>query len=553
MASGQESARQKMINLMYLVFIAMLALNMSKEVLATFGIIQNEVSKSSKLLQSNNSDLISAIKSSAEESPLKWKAPFETVNLVSNTAEELLSFLNSDSIKRPIKMELNKFQREVDGSIPDSIPDYQVMDKTQYFDELFFNGDYKNSENTGYNASGTLFVSLINNFKEVSIQAIETSNTGENDSVVKKKWDQNKKSLIAKINNSFDTKAVKVGRRDDQISGWLNFNFEGFPEIASITKLALMEEDVHNVVNDLITVIKQSIEGENLNTLKAIVGDVNNYYRGDKLTGTISLGKYDPTFIANRIVINGKEYDPSQVMENGQIILEKLNTRVGSVGERTLTGEIIFDRTDPDSGEKIEVKIPIEQIYRVNPSLAIVSNDDMQVVFRDIDNNLSISMIGVSDSDLQIVSPSGVKKNGTGKYILSGAKGDKVTIKTRDKSSGNTASIDFAVIKLPKPTAIFGNGKALVAKSKIGGSTLKAVYDDDRLNNSLSPRVVSFKMRIGVKYIGQSVSNKLSSKMKAAIKKAKKGESISIYDISVKSSKISGLITPKTDIAVTVK
>ena len=299
--------------------------------------------------------------------------------------------------------------------------------------------------------------------------------------------------------------------------------------------------------------LKQSIEGENLNTLKAIVGDVNNYYRGDKLTGTISLGKYDPTFIANRIVINGKEYDPSQVMENGQIVLEKLNTRVGSVGERKLTGEIIFDRTDPDSGEKIEVKIPIEQIYRVNPSLAIVSNDDMQVVFRDIDNNLSISMIGVSDSDLQIVSPSGVKKNGTGKYILSGAKGDKVTIKTRDKSSGNTASIDFAVIKLPKPTAIFGNGKALVAKSKIGGSTLKAVYDDDRLNNSLSPRVVSFKMRVGVKYIGQSNSNRLSSKMKAAIKKAKKGESISIYDIRVKSSKISGLISPKTDIAVTVK
>ena len=67
------------------------------------------------------------------------------------------------------------------------------------------------------------------------------------------------------------------------------------------------------------------------------------------------------------------------------------------------------------------------------------------------------------------------------------------------------------------------------------------------------PRVVSFKMRVGVKYIGQSNSNRLSSKMKAAIKKAKKGESISIYDISVKSSKISGLITPKTDIAVTVK
>ena len=94
--------------------------------------------------------------------------------------------------------------------------------------------------------------------------------------------------------------------------------------------------------------------------------------------------------MANRIVINGNEYDPNQVMENGQIVLEKLGTGVGGVGEKTLTGEIIFDRTDPDTGEKVEVKIPIEQLYRVNPSLAIVSNEDMQVVYEDYDNNLSI-------------------------------------------------------------------------------------------------------------------------------------------------------------------
>ena len=553
MASGQESARQKMINLMYLVFIAMLALNMSKEVLATFGIIQNEVNKSSKLLESSNEDLIMAMKSSAEESPLKWEAPFETVSLVSNAADELLSFLNSDSIKRPIKMELNKFQREVDGSIPDSIPDYQVMDKTQYFDELFFSGAYVNAENTGYNSSGNEFVRLINNFKEVSIAAIENSNIGENDTVVKKKWDQNKNSIITQINNGFSTNEVKVGRRDDQVAGWLNFNFEGFPEIASITKLALMEEDVHNVVNDLITILKQSIEGENLNTLKAIVADVNNFYKGDRLTGTIALGKYDPTFVANRIVINGNEYDPNQVMENGQIVLEKLGTGVGGVGEKTLTGEIIFDRTDPDTGEKVEVKIPIEQLYRVNPSLAIVSNEDMQVVYEDYDNNLSISMLGVSDSDLQIVSPSGVKKVGSGKYVLSGAKGPKTTIKLRDKSTGNTASIQFDVIDLPRPTAIFGKGGSFVAKSSIVTGSLKAVYDDQRLQNGLSPKVVSFKMRIGLKQVGSSKGSKLSSKMKAEVKKAKKGQSITIYDIKIKSSKIKKLISAKSDVGITIK
>ena len=71
----------------------------------------------------------------------------------------------------------------------------------------------------------------------------------------------------------------------------------------------------------------------------------------------------------------------------------------------------------------------------------------------------------------------------------------KVTIKTRDKSSGNTASVDFDVIPLPKPTVIFGSGSANLSKPKITGGNLKAEYDDDRLNNSLKPRVVSFKVK----------------------------------------------------------
>ena len=100
MASGQESARQKMINLMYLVFIAMLALNMSKEVLATFGVITTDVNKSSGILDGNNADLIAAMKNSSVEDSLKWKAPYETVNMVSIAANELLDFLSTDDMKR---------------------------------------------------------------------------------------------------------------------------------------------------------------------------------------------------------------------------------------------------------------------------------------------------------------------------------------------------------------------------------------------------------------------------------------------------------------------
>ena len=46
MAGGYLSPRQKMINLMYLIFIAMLALNMSKEVLSAFGLMNEQFTES---------------------------------------------------------------------------------------------------------------------------------------------------------------------------------------------------------------------------------------------------------------------------------------------------------------------------------------------------------------------------------------------------------------------------------------------------------------------------------------------------------------------------
>jgi len=54
MAGGKQTPRQKMINLMYLIFIAMLALNMSKEVLAAFGLMNEKLEQSNAKTDENN-------------------------------------------------------------------------------------------------------------------------------------------------------------------------------------------------------------------------------------------------------------------------------------------------------------------------------------------------------------------------------------------------------------------------------------------------------------------------------------------------------------------
>ena len=61
MAAGKQDSRQKMINMMYLVFIAMLALNISKEVLATLGIVSEDLKKSTDLLMEDINEYYNVI------------------------------------------------------------------------------------------------------------------------------------------------------------------------------------------------------------------------------------------------------------------------------------------------------------------------------------------------------------------------------------------------------------------------------------------------------------------------------------------------------------
>ena len=66
MAAGKQDSRQKMINMMYLVFIAMLALNISKEVLATLGILNEDIENSIKSKSEKSNELYRVFAQNAE-------------------------------------------------------------------------------------------------------------------------------------------------------------------------------------------------------------------------------------------------------------------------------------------------------------------------------------------------------------------------------------------------------------------------------------------------------------------------------------------------------
>ena len=103
MAGGKASARQKMINLMYLVFIAMMAMNMSKEVLSAFGLMEAKFAESNSMTTTSNSALLADLITKGEEKPEEFAVASNKAQQVSTISDNLFKFIETlkiDLLKR---------------------------------------------------------------------------------------------------------------------------------------------------------------------------------------------------------------------------------------------------------------------------------------------------------------------------------------------------------------------------------------------------------------------------------------------------------------------
>src|SRR5690606_9202550 len=126
MASGKQTPRQKMINLMYLVFIAMLALNMSKEVLTAFGLLNEKLTESNQTTTQRNAAFMAGLDAKVEEQPAKYAPLKEKAVRVDELSTNVNNYIES------LKTDLNAKQ--------DDLTDYETMDRSDQLDEMFFTG-----------------------------------------------------------------------------------------------------------------------------------------------------------------------------------------------------------------------------------------------------------------------------------------------------------------------------------------------------------------------------------------------------------------------------
>ena len=154
MAGGKLSPRQKMINLMYLIFIAMLALNMSKEVLSAFGLMNEKLTESNEAATERNSAFMASLEQQAIDQPEKYEPLKAQAEQISNLANEFNVYLSD------LKSKMN--------ATVDDPQDYEIMDKGDYLDEHFFIGDKLKPE-------GQEFLDHISNLEMVLLEILAES------------------------------------------------------------------------------------------------------------------------------------------------------------------------------------------------------------------------------------------------------------------------------------------------------------------------------------------------------------------------------------------
>ena len=129
MAGGNLSPRQKMINLMYLVFIAMLALNMSKEVLSAFGLLEKKITEANVATDLRNDAFMANLAVKATDEPQTYSELNEKAKRVNTLSDNLDNYIEG------LKSEMMSTVKA------DEQDNYEVQDKPDFLDTKFFQGD----------------------------------------------------------------------------------------------------------------------------------------------------------------------------------------------------------------------------------------------------------------------------------------------------------------------------------------------------------------------------------------------------------------------------
>ncbi len=505
MAGGKLTPRQKMINLMYLVFIAMLAMNMSKEVLSAFGLMNEKFESSNTSSVQSNQGLLMALDAKASEAKGEFALAAETAHKVEKTTKDFYDYVGT--LKTEV---LNGFEVDAEtGKLP-----YEEMDKGDNIDSWFVG--------EGYSPRGNEIIAKIEKYKADMKAALGT--------------DKKYAAILSEIDKKFDLADVK--NKEGIADKYLAYHFKGFPAVASIAKLSAWQNDIKKSESDVYSSAlgKAAVAAASYSNYQAIVVlDKNAYFQGEAVTGKVVLGRYDEN--TKPTSVTGAKLDPA----TGQA---KIALTAGGVGEQNIAGQFTF----VEDGKTIPLKFAGKYVVVPRPNSATIAADKMNVVYRGVVNPMSISFAGISDKDVTASAP-GLSKVGNGKYNMSPGGGTEVVISVSGRMSDGKVATDKRVYRIkgiPGPTGTIRGETGVVKgpKSNLEISTVGAKLEDFDFQVDLN--VVGFNFKVTGQPTVVVSGDRLNAQCKSILARCGRGDQVTISEIKTKLVGAGSYLLPRT-------
>lgn len=552
MAGGKETPRQKMIGMMYLVLTALLAMNISKDVLEAFKTVNSGLEKTQATLTGKSSTTMTDFEAKFNQNKDKVGPFLNEAKKVEAEATKILAHI--EEMKARVMAASHKgnadgtgWEEYFDQSTGRAISMYdkekiKKPDENQNNTAMLVGGHPQEPRTDAWSAAelkGKL-ESYRNFLTSISVKEV-TGNT----------WTPSKQ-FVDGINKAFGFEDVL---EDELMVKWETKNFFHVPMAAVITNLTKLQVDVENAKADLLSELTSGIEGKSykFTALKPLVVPQSNYIlRGDSFRADVLLAAYDATnapaiYISSNLRAEGDStaYTPdanAAPIKIGKDGLGKLRLASSSLGlgEKSFKGVIKYKGP---SGE-IEDHPFIVPAFTVAEPALVVSPTKMNVFYRGLPNPVEISVPGIPQEKLQ-VSISGnhsINKEGSEWIVKPG--GDKeatitVTATMPDGSKQRMGDKLFRVKPIPDPVPIFAGKKpsdnTVPKADAVVASGLIAKMEN--FDFEVSVKVQSFAMvfiRDGQVIEKTSNSNALTDEMAANLKKVGQGQKIYIEKIVVK-------------------
>jgi gliding motility-associated protein GldM len=492
---GNESPRQKMINLMYLVLMAMLALNVSAEVLNAFKIIRDGINVSIVNIDLGIDRVMAGFQANMSIDPVKTKPAYDKALKAVEISNELDKFISQ------LEEEITVAAGGIDAELTGDVVERDNVDVPT----------------------------------RIMVDNVEAAPQGP---ILKAKINETRRALMGLVDPK-DTATVKlVLQAKDGISQdgapieWEVSLFSGVPATGALTLLTTIRSDLRNSELEVLKYLQSSIYAADFkfDKLSAVVVAPSSYVLvGQPYTADVFLTATSSSMTPN-VYVGGSKLP---VDANGKA---KYTATATSVGEKQWGG-------------KIDVKKPTGEIesytfkasYEVAAHSASVSADKMNVLYIGVDNPITISAAGIPSNKVRPTMTGGTLSGSNGKYIATVKTPGKATINVSADVNGKMmpmGSMEFRVKQVPPPTPKFAN----LTTGRVSASTLAAqpmvMAVLENFDFDLRFVVTKYTMTIIKKRsdpISESVTGAaVTPKLKQILGSLTSGDKVFIDDISVK-------------------